>query len=334
VTNSVPWAAAAFVLSSTAHAQPQQGWIEAVVSVREFGPTERLFTELGGWRLTAQGSVHAGEIAYWKLPSTARATFRRLCAPQAKVGCIRLVQFKGIEQQPIRPSARPWDTGGIFSLMVRSDDVNRLYRDALQMGWWAESPPVRFQFGTSDLNNVVLTGPHGINVAAYERISPPFSAFPVGRISQAFNTMRMVRNQPEAKAFFERLGFSARFDADFEPLEPSWSNFSIPLNFTPIIRRKAAALQPHDGEWGRVEVMQIVGFEGRDHSELAQAPNLGILSVRYPVQNLAGYRATLSKRGITSFYSAAGVPIAGIGTVEIFAVRDQDGSLTEFYEPR
>jgi hypothetical protein len=314
-----------------AQAQPTQGWTEAVVSVREFALTERLFRDLAGWRLTHAGTVHRRELAYWKLPKTARASFRRICAPQASVGCIRLVRFQGVEQQPIRPAARPWDTGGIFSLMVRSDHVDQLYADALRLGWWAESPPVRFQFGTSDLKNVVLTGPHGINVAAYERVTPAFTAFPVGRISQVFNTMRMVRDQPVAKSFFEQLGFKARFDVDHEPLEPSWSNFSIPLNFTPIIRRKAAALQPHEGEWGRVEVMQIVGFAGRDHSARATPPNLGIVSVRYPVGQLESYRESLAARGVPPRYSASDVAITGLGSVNIFAVQDPDGSLTEFY---
>ena len=317
---------------SLVRAQPTDGWTEAVVSVREFAPTERLFTELGGWRLADEGAVSKDMLGYWRLPEAAAGSYRRICAPQAEVGCIRLIRFTGVEQEPIRPAARAWDTGGIFSLMVRSDDVPALYEEALEMGWWAESPPIRFQFGTSDLRNVVLTGPNGIHVAAYERISPDFTAFPVGRISQVFNTMRMVRNQPGAKAFYEKLGFKPRFDSDYEPLEPAWSNFGIPRNFTPIIRRKAAAMQPWDGEWGRVEVMQIVGFEGRDHSERARPPNLGILSVRYPVANLAAYRQMLEGRGIEIAYSARDIDIGGLGKADIFAVRAPDGALTEFYQ--
>ena len=165
--------------------------------------------------------------------------------------------------------------------------------------------------------------------------SPPaFTAFPVGRISQVFNTMRMVRNQPAAKVFYEKLGFTARFDSDFEPLEPQWSNFSIPRNFTPIIRRKAAAMQPWEAEWGRVEVMQIVGFDGRDLSERAVPPNLGILSVRYPVNDLRAYRKLLASRDIEPAYAAEAVPVSGIGTLDLLAVRSPDGALTEFYQRR
>lgn len=310
-------------------------WTDAVVSVAAFEPATRLFRSAGGWRLVASGEVARGELAYWRLPPEAGAHFERWCAPMARTGCLTFVRFEGVEQEPIRPAARAWDTGGIYSVMVRSNDVPALYEQALDLGWWAESPPIRFQFGASDLRNVVLQGPHGINVAVYERITPAFDAFPVGRISQGFNSMRMVRDRAAAQAFYaDALGFEVLFDADSEPAEPAFSNLSIPLNLTPQIVRSATALQPARGETGRVEVMRIEGFDGRDHAAGAGPPNLGHLSLRYPVRDLAAYRALLERRGVTITYSGKDVPLAGIGEADIFAVRDPDGNLTEFYDAR
>ena len=309
-------------------------WTEAVVSVAEFEPATRLFRHAGDWRLVLSGDLTRSELEYWRLSDDAAATFERWCAPLAETGCIRFVRFTGAEQQPIRPAARPWDTGGIFSIMVRSDDVPALYDQALELGWWAESPPIRFQFGVSDLRNVVLQGPHGINIAAYERLTPAFTAFPVGRISQGFNAMRMVRDRSQARDFYrDALGFGVLFDSDREPSEPAFSNLSIPYNLTPEIKRTAAALFPVAGETGRVEVMQIEGFTGRDHSANASPPNLGILSVRYPVRNLKAYRQRLAERARDAIaYGSPNVAIGGIGTVDIIAVRDPDGNLTEFYQ--
>ncbi len=325
-------------LASALAAQPAgdhgvEPWTESVVSVAEFEPATALFRYVGEWRLVQSGAIAPSEMSYWQLPDEAAGTFERWCAPEADTGCIRFVRLTGIEREPIRPAARPWDTGGIYSIMVRSDNVPDLYDQAIELGWWAESPPIRFQFGTSDLRNVVLTGPHGIHVAAYERITPDFTAFPVGRISQGFNAMRMVRDRPIARDFYhDTLGFGVLFDSDREPEEPALSNLSIPFNFTPNIVRAAAALQPAlPGETGRVEVMQITGFTGRDHSARASLPNLGIISVRYPVRDLVAYRAMLEAKGIAFAYEAKDVVIDGIGTVDAFAVRDPDGNLTEFY---
>ena len=337
-------AATAMATPANATARPGSGWTEAVVSVTDLEAVPAFLQKIGNWRETGSGPLDPTELAYYRVTSDGSTNgiggaWRRLCAPQADVGCIRFVRFDGVTRRPIRPAARAWDTGGIYSLMVRTDDVDALYQAALaEPGWWAESPPIRFGFGTSDLRNVVIRGPHGIQFAAYERVSPAFTDFPVGRISQAFNSMRMVRDQPAAKAFYEKLGFGVCFDSDFEPLEPQWSNFSIPRNFTPIIRRKAAALQPVEAAWGRVEVMQIVGFEGHDHSAAAVPPNLGILSVRFPVTDSAAYRALLEERGIHASHVATKVTIGnlladGSASVSIFAVRSPDGALTEFYAP-
>lgn len=323
------------LLASPAAAQHVMPWQESVVSVREFEPSTRLFAVAGKWRVVSKGKLERSELNYWKLPSEAKASYQLLCAPDVSTGCIRFVRVKGVAQRPIRRAVRPWDTGGIYSVMVRSNDVEELFQQALDMGWWAEAQPIRFTFGASDLRNVVLTGPDGINVAVYERISPPFNAFPVGKMSQAFNSMRMVRDKVAARAFYEKqLGFSALFDSGREAPDPTPSNLSIPLNFTPTVRRDAAALQPVPGETGRVEVMQINGFTGLDMSEHAAMPNLGIISVRYPVTGLAAYRAMLERNGVGIAYSADNVKIGGLGIANLFAVRDPDGNITEFFEIR
>lgn len=320
--------------SVAATEQSVSPWTEAVVSVTDLEASSRLFRELGDWTIIREDQMDGQEMRYWKLPEAATGTYRLICAPEAQTGCIRLVRLDNAgEQKPVRAALRAWDTGGIYSIMMRSDNIPKLFNDALKIGWWAESPPIRFQFGQSDLRNVVLTGPHGINIAVYERISPDFTAFPVASLSQGFNHMRMVKDKALARKFYEQtLGFSVLFDSGREPTEPAPSNFGIPINYTPKIKRSAAALQPQPGEIGRVEVMQIEGFEGRDVSALASLPNLGIISVRYPVDNLRRYRKQLENRGVPIAYSAENMPMGAVGLVDIFAVRDPDGGITEFYE--
>ena len=328
-------AVAVVLVAVPATAQEVAPWSEAVVSVTDISASAALFREVGGWHRTHAGKVAAAELDYWQLSRKARATFERWCAPGTDTGCIRFVRFTGVAQRPVRLATRAWDTGGIYSIMVRSDNVPALFDAAIARGWWAESAPIRFTFGASDLRNVVLTGPHGINLAVYERVSPTFTAFPVGRISQAFNSMRMVKSRPAARAFYEReLGFALLFDSNNEPATPAPSNFGIPLNLTPQIKRAAAALQPVSGlETGRIEVMQIEGFTGGDVSAYASPPNLGILSVRYPVKGLNAFRAQLETRRVAIAYAAAAVPVGGLGRVALIAVRDPDGNITEFYEP-
>ncbi|MFN9378091.1 MAG: hypothetical protein ACK564_13865, partial [Novosphingobium sp.] len=117
-------------------------WSEAVVGVAAFAPITSLLRAEGSWSRKAAGKVDRAELAAWNLPPKASATFERWCAPQASSGCIRFVRFAGVAQRPVRLAARAWDPGGIYSIMVRSDDVPALFDAAIKAGWWAESEPV------------------------------------------------------------------------------------------------------------------------------------------------------------------------------------------------
>jgi catechol 2,3-dioxygenase-like lactoylglutathione lyase family enzyme len=312
-------------------------WSEVVVSVADLDASAAWLVDDGGWREDARGVLSREELAYWRLPETVSGAYLRICAPKAESGCIRYIRFDGAEaQRPIRLAARPWDTGGIFSVMLRSEDTQAMFDAAIARGWWAESPPYAFSFGGSDLVNVVIRGPHGVNYALYQRAAPPLDGFPVGRLSQAFNTMRMVRDQPAALAFFrDRLGFGVLFDAPFTDPEPRPNNFSVPANLATTLVRRAAVAQPAlPGEDGRIEVMQFESFAGRDLSAHAAPPNWGIISVRYPVARLGAYRALLEANGVAAVHEAGEVPVGGLGTLDLVAVRDPDGSLTEFYHAR
>ena len=177
----------------------------------------------------------------------------------------------------------------------------------------------------------VLTGPDGFNVALYQRNSPPFTEFPLGLMSRAFNAMRMVRDQRASVAWYrDRLGFSQAFDQDYRDPAPGPTNFSIPHNLAPTIARCASAMHPVPNGSGRIEIMQFVGFTGKDVSAFAHAPNFGILSVRYPVDRLTAFRTQVEARGVTPAQTGT-IAIAGRPTAA-FGVRDPDGNLTEFYD--
>lgn len=327
--------AAAFPLAAQSAADDGvEPWTEAVVSVTDLEESAGWLVDHGGWREVASGPLDRSELDYWDLPERVTGAFLKICAPQAEAGCIRYVRFDGAEQRPVRLAARPWDTGGIFSIMLRTEDARAAFDAAIARGWWAESQPYAFAFGGSDLVNVVIRGSHGVNYALYERKSPPFDAFPVGALSRAFNAMRMVKDQPRALAFYrDTLGFGVLFDAPFTDPEPRSNNFSVPANLATSLVRRAAVAQPVlPGETGRVEVMEFEGFEGRDLSAHASPPNLGIISLRYPVRDLGAYLETLAGRGLEPTYESDAATIPGIGTVGIAAFRDPDGNLTEFYD--
>lgn len=310
-------------------------WREAVLSVRDPHQAARLFLEIGGFEVVAQGRVDQRELVYWQLPAATKADFLLLRAPNTDHGFLRFVRFNGLDQTPIRVGARAWDTGGYYSLMMRAHQLDAVYAEALALGWLAESEPVQFNFPPSVLKNVVLKGPDGINIALYERLEPPLDGFwQFNRLSQPFNAMQMVADIDRADAFFTNvLGMSHFWAGDFLDPEPAPNNFGLPHNLTTTTPRRTRILQPRQGETGRLELMEFAGLSGRDLSERASPPNLGIVSVRYPVADLAASKAIIEAAGGVIWRGPMVLELPPYGTVEMLALRAPDGAIVELFAP-
>ncbi len=236
-------------LAQTQPAAQQHGiapWTEAVVSVADLDESSAWLIADGGWRVVAGGALSREELDYWQLPSGVSAVFRKVCAAQAETGCIRFVRFDGAEnQRPIRLAARPWDTGGIFSIMLRTDDAHALFDAAIARGWWAESQPYAFSFGGSDLVNVVIRG------AAWRELRPVRTARPAiqrfsGRAAQpgVQHHAHGEGSASQSRVVSRRLGLQTLFDAPFTDPEPRANNFSVPANLAMTLVRRAAVVQP------------------------------------------------------------------------------------------
>jgi catechol 2,3-dioxygenase-like lactoylglutathione lyase family enzyme len=85
---------------------------------------------------------------------------------------------------------------------------------------------------------------------------------------------------------------------------------------------------------GSVELIAFDGATGADFSKRAEAPNLGILALRFPVADLEAYRKRLADRGVVPINGPSTMRIEPYGEVEIMTIRAPEGAWLEFYEPR
>ncbi|MFW6412930.1 MAG: VOC family protein [Oceanicaulis sp.] len=315
-------------------AETGRGWQEAVVSVRDLAPIGDFLVEVAGYEVMETGGLDSAWLEAWDLPDGAGGAYILLRSPGKDVGWVRLVRFTGVSQELIRPGAQAWDQGGLFSLMVRSEEAQHVADAAHARGWSVFNQPQVFEFGPLTIENVVVRLPDGVNLAVYSRVSPPVDGWDdLAGFSYPFNTMAMVHDIEAERRFFEDgLGFSAFWEGDYIDAAPADTNFAMPDNLADDIPRRTAILQQREGEDGRVELMHFVGLDGADFSERARPPNLGLLAVRLPVDDL---EASLARLAALEAAPAAGPVTLGLspyGEISWAAVRSPGGVVVELFE--
>lgn len=312
-------------------------WQEAVFSVSDIDVTARFFIDIGEYEVKWRGPLDATEIVAWGLPSDASGEAMLLGPGDYDSGLVRLIRFDNAgRQEPIRPGARAWDTGCYFSLMTRMKGMQSIYDDAIRLGWWTETPITYLEFGASILNIVIFRGPDGVQVQGYERLEPPLpAAIPkFERFAGPFNVMQTVTDRDETYRFFtEVLGFDTFYKGKpFTADEPTPTPLGIPINLTTSSAYRAGIVYPTAGEFGRMEMVEFMDLDGNDHAARCNAPNLGLLAVRFPVENVEHASAMLSERDWTIHRSVEDIEIAPYGNVRLFSVKTPDGANVQFFE--
>ena len=311
-------------------------WQEAVISVTDLEKTAEFFKKIGGFKELYRGQSSKSSIKHYGLTADASAEELLLSAKGSDVGFIRLIRFDNTDtKKPMRPGSRAWDTGCYFSLMVRMKGLREIYDEAIEMGWWTETPVAEIKFGESRLDVVIFKGPDGLQIQGYDRLEPPLpESFPeFDRISQPFNIMQMIKNRENSRKFFvDLLGFDTFFyGVPFTAKEEAVTPLGIPLNLTTKTQYRTAIYYPIAGELGRVEMIEFMDIKGLDHSEKCHAPNLGLLSIKYSIEDMQQTLGMLKSRGLQSV-DVNEIKLQPYGDISIFSLSSPDGAIIEFYE--
>ncbi|MCH8490003.1 MAG: hypothetical protein LAT81_08755 [Oceanicaulis sp.] len=333
VSTAAPGGDASTATQTPFIAETGRGWQEAVVSVRDLAPIRDFMIEVAGYEVRASGALAPAWLEAWGLEG-ASGEYALMASPGKDVGWVRLVRFDGVEQALIRPGAQVWDQGGLFSLMVRAEEADLVMDAAHARGWSVFNLPQVFDFGGLIIKNVVVRLPDGVNLAVYSRVQPPIEGWnDLEGFSYPFNTMAMVHDLAAERAFFvDGLGYGPFWEGDYIDPAPVSTNHGLPNNFSHVIPRRTAILQQRPGEDGRIELMHFDGLEGDDFSARARPPNLGILAVRLPVDDLDGALERLAGLGVAPAAGPAGLDVQPYGPVRWAAVQSPSGIIVELIE--
>ncbi|MEC7289220.1 MAG: hypothetical protein VXW22_03905 [Pseudomonadota bacterium] len=315
-----------------------QPWLMATASVSDLDRTAAFFTQIGGYETVYRGALDVREIQRHDLPPAASGEVLTLRAKGSDSGYVRLIRFDNAGRKvPTRPGARAWDTGCFWSFMVRAHDIERVYDDAIAMGWGTETPIAPLSFNGSELSIVVFKGPDGLQVQAYERLNRPppegFTAFE--RLSRPFNIMQMTRDREAVRVLMEDvLGFErVWYGPPYTDPEPTLMPLGIPQNLTTRVPYKAGIFTPPSQSlYGRMEYIEIEGLDGFDHADRCNAPNLGWLSVTYPVASIDAAKAKIETRGWPIDHQGYEAVRPSFGPMKVFSIKAPDGAVIEFAE--
>lgn len=313
-----------------------QPWLMATASVSNLDRTAAFFRDIGGYETLYRGPLDPAEVAALNLPEDATGEVMTLRAVGSDAGYVRLIRFDNAGRKvPTRPGARAWDTGCFWSFMVRADDLEAIYDDAIALGWNTETPIAPLSFNGSELNIVVFKGPDGLQVQAYERLNRPIPEgfTPFERLSRPFNIMQMTRDREAVRVLMEDvLGFDrVWYGPPYTDDEPVLMPLGIPQNLTTSVPYKAGIFSPQTQTlYGRMEYIEIDGLDGFDHADNCRAPNLGWLSVTYPVESAADAKALIMERGWPIEQDRYTTHRPSFGTLDVFAIKAPDGAMIEF----
>jgi len=308
------------------------GWREALGVVADLDAAARFWRTVAGWREIHDGRIRPEALALFGLdPVRMRGRERVFAARDYPQGWVRLWRLDGAgDAGVIRSNAQAWDTGGIFSVMTRSQNIDRDYAAAAALGLTAYNDPYAFNFGDRVLVNGVIRSPDGCNVAIYERRTPRDPSVIADGLTKAFNAMQMVRDlEASTRWWIEAAGFEyiqrGRFVDDVE--RPT--NFALPVNLATKVPRAFSILKRRSGsgEAGRVELMQFKGLAGRDFSERARFPRRGWHGMLFPVADLDAEIARFRAAGAEPVHGPGRLPLAPYGEARAAAFRSPDGAL-------
>ncbi len=316
------------------------GFQELVISVPDLEQAVAFYQRVAGWRIVYRGATQPEMLAAWKLPESAKANEAVLQNPGDTAGFIRLIKFRGIAQDEVRPSARAWDTGGFAGFSLRARDVWQKYFQFRQGGWHGLSQPVQVQEDRFSDLRVMMQGSANEVVDLEQRLDPPLGNFPnLKELSYATNVFSTAKDFDATLAFYtEKLGFKVflRHEGLVGPAGPNL--FGLPHNIVNNVYRRVAFLHPHgdnprDEHAGAVSIMTFYGAQGEDFAPRGRAPNLGVIAARFPVSDADGHAEALEAKGVTLEYQPTDVGMLPYGAARVFGVRDPNGACIEFFEP-
>lgn len=320
------------------------GFQEAVISVADLDAANETWQTVGGYEMICDGPVEPGVngdglAAFWGLPEDTPMHQVVLRKGEGNRGLLRLVKIYGQEQVQIRSSGMPWDHGGFFDLYVYVDDVDTVFAQLRDRGWQGYNDTVHYTLQGFDINEVIARGPNGEALVLMQRNAPPYDKKMMGAesgMSWPFNTALIVSDYEANLRFFgDVLAWTVHLSGLSTTPPPGFNPTGIPANLAMENgRRFAAFANSRTDRNGSIQILKAQGLTGRDFTDRAEPPNLGILTMRVPLPNMKALNEVVALAEAKRYpihMPMTDLNLPPYGPVKILAYKAPNGARIEFF---
>ena len=309
------------------------GWRESVISVYDIEQWVKTFEDIYGWTVIDAKRKLSNTHLTWNLPPTVEYSEVLMGNKGASTGFIRFVKFHDINQQQIRPSAQPWESGGYFDLNFRTKDIFKTYKELQNVGWQGYSEPLSYTFGRSEIYEWLAKAPDGVIMMKTQRLKPKLEGWPnLKKTSRSFNSTQIVSDMDSSLYFYQEVLKFGVYLFDESKGKGEENILALPFNINEQVKRTVYILSPKSDNEGSIELLAFDGARGRDFSKNGHEPNLGILTIRFPVRDIQALKRHLESARIPNIGVIKKFPLQPYGLVSSLIVIGPSGERIEFIE--
>jgi catechol 2,3-dioxygenase-like lactoylglutathione lyase family enzyme len=306
------------------------GWREAILIVPALEPWIEVLSNVGGWEMVQRTAPDTGLNGLWSLPKGATTEQVLMRSPGVPGGMIRLGVVRGAPQRRIRPHDQPWETGGTASLYVRVRDMAATRAALEARGWNAANEPVRYRIRES--GNIgpyrwVPRSPDGIRLELFQVSADQKNAW------DAATSASIPLKDPEASRALLKGVMHLNRGGHVEDIGENGPNkLGLPWSLQRTAKVDIYGLGVAVAAGGSFDILSMPDAQGRDYSDGARPPNLGIAGFRFVVPDVALMARLFKAAGHPPVAPVQQIDLSPYGRTKAFAVSVPDGVWFEFVQ--
>ena len=307
----------------------QSGFEEVLLSVKDDQPWLDLLVTHAGWKIIHAGSLSKEMISIFNLAVEKNHRECVISPPDTNRGRLRLLISDPPNKRTMRGNRTSWDTGGIFDLNVRVKDINVSHALFKEFGWQEISEPIHWNFGSSEVKEVLMKNDDGIILALIQRIAPEPPSWHLDPVSRVFNSSLIVRNMSENIDFFSKLGFNVL--SKHEGILPDSAGRVLGLTHAEALSTSVdiSIMHPSNEMSGSIELVQVAKAGSHEVQAIGDQQR-GIQALRFPIENMNHFMQIIEAHAlpVTSRSQSNWQPI---GSVDSVTITSPDAAQMEFF---